>query len=253
MEFDCPMIEELATPEYVLEVLADIYRHEAPYLPPLSFDTTVDDWDLVMDFTEFGSWRDVARGMNAYWSIDCPLDEWRAVLLPMKERQMRDVCNLIARHTKRPRLLPLWWLGRECWPASAFLAIRLLLRRAGCDVSSLKPSTRLTDFAGQYGMRLRGEIIRLAPRMLWRLPVSTPASGPAMCCALVGAVVAVLCAGLSSTWIGTLVGATIAITAIAYLFLAVVGVNPMKVNFGALRTFRDLAVAIAEEQRSTSR
>jgi hypothetical protein len=247
MEFDCPLIEEPATPEYVLGVLADFYRHEAPYMPPLSFDTTVDEWELTMFFE---GWREIAHSMNGFWGINIPLEEWRKVLLPMDKHTVREICDLVAHSAKRPRLLPLPWLGRECMPASAFLAIRWLLHRAGCDVSNVAPSTRLSDFDGHYHMRLREEIVRLVPRMLPLLQVGTPGVDIAMCLSLLGAVAAVI--GLGFSVILAILGAATALASVAFLALAVLGIVPMSVSFGDFRTFRDLAVAVAERQRTAA-
>jgi hypothetical protein len=99
-----------ATPDDILAVLRDLHWHQCwddPNANPestLSPDSTIDQW---RDDCGLQPWKQLAEGMNNLWSVDIPLPEWKRVLKPSKERKLRDVCELLARHAKVPRVRPI--------------------------------------------------------------------------------------------------------------------------------------------------
>ncbi len=247
MEVHYPPREEPATPAYVLSVFQDQHRHicamhEGDPEVVLSFSTTVAAWRDADDLLD---WRGLARATNAGWKIDCPMSEWKRVLKPELQRTLADVCELIARSTCRPWVRPAPVLGCEGVSAGAFLTIRSLLHQAGADTQAITPSSPLARYARLYASVFLGPISKLAPAMLPPVCVqrSTQSTAAMWCCAAG-------CIGMITGMIGgapLMTGVGISLLLFAYLFIWVSALwdKPASVEFGELRTFRDLAKVIA--------
>jgi hypothetical protein len=255
MDANYPTIDEPATPDYVLAVLADHYRQACAYDPEvepgeaLSFDTTVAEWRAICDLAR---WRKLGRCQNEWWDINCTDAEWDAVLNPASKRTLRDVCQLIASRARAPRIAPSLLLGRACLTAGVFRTIRAMLAEVGADASVIAPPAPLAPYARRYGHLLLAGIARLAPGALPPVKVSHALYDAMLFTILLGMVLAVIGGCGSVSWLIWL-GVGLAIAGYLGMWIASGCTLPRRVEFGELRTFRDLSVAIANhlETRET--
>jgi hypothetical protein len=237
---------EPPSPEFVLEVLRDTHRHQCAYDPEadsdvlLSFETTVAEWRDAWDLVSTAA---LGAALNEVWGISVPTDAWRACLEPYRARTLRNVCDLIASHTRRTVIHTAGFLGASSVAAGAFLTVRALLLRAGAEAAEIRPSLPIASLARRYPHIFLGPISALAPGRLPTVIIRTPlytAAVAALCVTFVAslalakpypalAFVAALLCGLvwAATW-----------------FLAR-RVAPAEVRFGPIQTFRDLAEVIA--------
>lgn len=153
------------TPQEVLAILGEDYRLLAdtdPFmdLDELTFGTTVHRW---MDYDDFPNWRRWGESLNERFGTDFTRDEWKSALAPMKRRTLKDVCALIALRARVPVIEAATVLGKPCVAAGAFLTLRELLRRRNAEVSDLRPSTPIEAFARTHGLPLLQELARLRP------------------------------------------------------------------------------------------
>ena len=246
-----------ATPDYVLAVLRDQHRQACAFDPEadpdidLTFDSAVADWRRACDLLE---WRRLAAALNEGWRLDYSRDEWRAALEPAGERTLAGVCDLIAAGAARPVVRPVNVCGTSCAKAGAFLTVRGLLTDAGLPVAEadrIAPSTPLADYTVRFGNVFFDSVARLAPGALPAVRLDHPAYDAALGaiivgagCGLVGALsnliplmlaaACLLCGGYVVTYFGSRLGPAFGLRA---------------VTFGDLRTFRDLAEAIAAGNR----
>ncbi len=246
MNYLYPTDHEQATPEYVLAVLREWHRQDpdADHSVELSFDTPIVYWRGA--FWETHTLWELGQALNRAWEMDCSDAEWRAVLRPEGTKKLGGVCELIARHTYRPRIRPARLLGRSCAAAGAFLTVRSLLYEAGVPVDNVRPSTALAPYTRQYRDVFLDPILRLAPGALPVARIHDPVRDAAQWCLVSGFLgsLAGSCFGwyLLATMTGFLLVAGLAVDWFAARCLA-----PRKVEFGELRTFRDLARALVSE------
>ncbi len=235
------------TPDDILAVLQDQHRHlclcdpESDPSIDLTHDSTIADWRAACDLLP---WRSLAHALNTWWSVSIPLEDWRAALTPARSQALRGVCELLARHAKIPRIHPAVVLGRRCASAGAFLTVRSMLADAGADVGHLRPSTSLGEFARHHPVLFITRISQLAPG---KLPAASLGSSPGGGFGLGALLAAVIAIG---AWCaGALALAAIAAALAGLLFVTARLIahahGPASVTFGELKTFRDLANAIA--------
>ncbi|HKA07329.1 MAG TPA: hypothetical protein VKD71_08735 [Gemmataceae bacterium] len=242
-----PTIDEPATPEYVLAVLRDMHRQlcqwdpEADPAAVVSFDTTVAEWRDACDLL---SWRELGRAYNQVWGIACSDEEWRAVLEPARQRRLADVCQLIAACAARPVIRPSRLLGSSCAPAGAFLTIRSLLHEAGAPAGEIAPSTPLAAYTRRFAGVFLGPVSRLAPGALPPVRARTPVYNAAIWGILV-AVVCLLVGAYGGVHFLTVAGVVLFASCYALTWYAARRLLPASVEFGELRTFRDLAIIVA--------
>src|SRR5918999_618718 len=234
--------KEPATPDYVLAVLRDAYRH-AEHLDPesesgvdLTFTSTIGEWRRACDLL---SWRPLGRALNKWFDIALPDSAWRVVLHPSDKHTLRDVCELIAAHAQRPISRPARIAGVECEAAGAFLVLRTMLRHAGVPVSDVRPSTPLESVARRYLGELLTTTGRLAPGII-PTPKLQHARPFDVALILAGfGLLGLLAAGVfhASGLILPAVGLFLSGLAGTWLFR---GLPLRSVTFGSVRTFRDL-------------
>jgi hypothetical protein len=250
MDTHYPPTEVPATPEYVLEVLRDCHRQEREHCGFvdrdfwLTFESTVDEWDFACELL---GWNRIGRWLNGFWGINVSEAEWKATLHPLKERRVRGVCDLIARHARRPVVPPLQVLGKACQPAGMFLAIRSCLQRAGANVEGIAPSTELGPYAREFGGAIFEASCLWTPGVLPPVRV-TPVKHPKIRRLFyTGVILMVLgfALGLPTIKIGGFV-LLVAMLALRLRFIVWGTEIPEAVEFGDIRTFRDLAVVLAE-------
>jgi hypothetical protein len=160
------------TPEDVLSVFRDEHRHVARHDPETDpdfdprFDATVRDWRDACDLLPV---RELWPALNKKFGVDIGESEWLSVLLPMRDKTLGGVCQLISRYAQIPVVEPLRIFGTNCKSAGAFLAIRTLLVREGVPIESVSPSRALGEFAREDGdnySRLLSVMALLAPGVL---------------------------------------------------------------------------------------
>jgi len=247
MTYDSPPVFIPASPEYILDVIRDSHRQQCQYdseADPgveLTFETTIAEWRYACDLL---GWRRLGRALEGEWKLGRRDSDWREILEPARKRTLGDVCRFIASGAVRPTIKPLNILGATCRPAGAFLAIRSLLREAGVDADSVAPSTPLHEYTRRYPDVFLGAITRLAPNTL--PPVRFVVSGW-FCMVELGVVLGFMAAAIG--WVVSPLATAGGVVAIASWMTGrvVARSTPLfGVEFGGLRTFRDLAVAIAE-------
>jgi hypothetical protein len=260
MDADYPATTEAATPEYVLAVIRDHHRQAAqcdPEVDPaanLSSDTTIEQWQEACDLLE---WSKLGPAYNEFWKINCTDDEWRSVLVPPSEKRLAGVCQLIASRASRRSVRPAPILGTTCATAGAFLTIRSLLHQAGACADDITPSASISPFTRRYSRVFLGEISRLAPGALPLVKIRTPIYDAGVWGMLAGwvCIMVGLCGWMFVGLCGLVFsGAMISLAAVGgLLFLISYGtvsfaarhVLPASVEFGDLKTFRDLSRAIS--------
>jgi hypothetical protein len=212
----------------------------------LTFETTVAEWRVACDLVDC---RRLGRALDDEWRLGRPEAAWRSILEPDEKRTLRDVCEFIASGATRQTIEPLIILGANCFPAGVFLAIRSLLREAGADVDDVTPSTPLDEYTRRHLGVFLGPISRLAPNALPAVHVSTPLYDLSITGILLGLLAA--SAGCLISPLLTAVGIVLTLASWAGTEITARHLLPSKVEFGSLRTFRDLAgVVAARTQRS---
>lgn len=247
-------LDEPATPEYVLAVLRDMHRKQCQYDPEadpsvvLAFETTVSEWRDACDLL---AWRELGRAYNEVWGIACSDEEWCPFLEPKGQRRIADVCELIAARMVRPVIRPSQLLGSMCAPAGAFLTIRSLLHEAGVPAGEIAPSTPLAPYTRRFAEVFLGPVSRLAPGALPPVQIRAPVYDTSIW-ALSVALVCVVIGACSGTHLLTVFGVVLFASAYALMWYAGRCMLPACVEFGELRTFRDLAIVVAECTRAES-
>ena len=243
METRYPVNYVPATPEYVLAVLLDRSRQEwgakAP-IEPVMLDSPV---DTLWEACDFYNGDDIYLSSMEWF--DLWGTNWFDTLFSGKLDTVRDFCALIASRTTMPQVPLVSFCGKTCEPASVFLAVRSLLAEAGADVRELTPSTSLHEFTRHHTELFLGKIAMLGPgslpdveiddggkfrremvKQLWSIPV------------LIGFMIK----GISPVYF--------VVVLLIYLILIINSWGDEKtpnarVEFGELRTFRDLSNLLA--------
>jgi hypothetical protein len=245
MDFHFATAEEPATPEYILAAFREYHRHACasyhadPHVV-LDMNTTVGEWIEASHLDDM-TWWSVGRCLNSSFEIHGSKAEWREVLVPTSERRLADMCAFVAAHHRRPRIRPAKLLGTECMSAGAFLTIRALLHQAGAPAERIGPSTELADFIRDYSYVFFWYIGRLAPGVMPPIVVDRQRKEWAILCGVGSG----LLGGLFS-WTNLPDAAWAAWSRSLLHFLRASFFCPAQVSIGDLRTFRDLAVLLAE-------
>jgi|SRR5579862_1437327 len=255
VETNYPTQSIRATPEYVLSVIVDNHRQQSQFDPEtdanvvLTMDTTVAQWRAACDLV---AWRPLGRALNDCWAIHFTDEQWKSVLTPPGRRTLRDVCNQIASTASRAVIQPVTLLGKPCATAGAFLTVRYLLEQAGADAREISPSMPLKGYLRRYLPVFLGPVSRLSPGALPPVKIRTPmydrgAIGLLLSLLLIGA-------GWLVDWrtqfsvlgsAGVILGVLAAGLCYALIWIAAKG-QPASVEFGNLKTFRDLATRLVE-------
>ncbi|RLS52879.1 MAG: hypothetical protein DWH91_15545 [Planctomycetota bacterium] len=253
MEVHYPTVDQPATPYYVLAVLQDMHRQQCQHDPEadpdmvLSLATTVADWRNACDLV---GWEELGRAHNDLWGVCITDSEWKEILEPAHNKRLEEVCELVASRITRPVIRPVRLLGGNCLPAGAFLTIRSLLCQAGERFASeIAPSTPLAPYARRYASVFLGPVSRLAPGSLPLVRIRTPVYDTAVWGILLAIVSLFVgaCTGFHSM---VVIGLILYGTCYALTWYAARCLFPASVEFGELRTFRDLAVVVAEGKQA---
>lgn len=254
------------TPQQVFALLQDWHRQEwaidygEESFEKLSMETTVSEWRNQCDL---GGWRALGRQFNKCWGISVSAKDWHSVFNPQSERTMRDVCEFLASRVEFPRVAPARVLGRECVPAGTFLTIRALLEKGGADVSSIAPSTPLADYTRRHFDVFWGTIAQLAPKALpnasSEMGVFAKYNGISLLLGILAAVFSAVIQEITESMSPCILFLIPGMIGILLIFQGLIGaivcilfVPAPELQFGELRTFRDLAeyvsARIADDQ-----
>jgi hypothetical protein len=236
MNASYPPAQIPATPEYVLDLLRDVFRGWDQPDDFLSFDTTVSDFASEWNDTILW-WRELARALNGFTGLDLPLAQWRPVLAPMGRRTVGEVCRFVAENMRtRPAIRPWRHVAGECLPAGAFLTARWLLSQRGADPRAIAPSTPLCEYLTRYGP---GWVLDL----MWMAPARVPPVARRDRLGAAGVACCLLGSGLAAvTRSPLLCGLTLTAALACWLVRSAL---PRRFAVGELTTFRDLAYALA--------
>ncbi len=256
MNTDFEVTTRSASAEDVLQVFQDWHRQECAFyhMGPqiaLSFDSTLTDWCGACDLMDPPDWKRLANEMNEQWNVNISMSEWKACLKPARKHRLGEVCKLIARHAQLPAIRPLRILDRDCLPGGAFLTVMAMLKNAGADVDSIGPSTLLSEYSTHYCSVFLGPVSRLAPGVMPAIEADLPNLDINL--------------GISGMlmWFGAIIFwnqlpfSIIAMLAVAgiliwgYVMCIEAWKPPKSVAFGKLKTFKDLAMLLAEDTRGT--
>jgi hypothetical protein len=230
--------EITATPEYVLELFSDALGGWDQPDDFLTFGTTVADF--AADWNDLlWHWRELARALNDFTGFDLFLDEWAPALSPMEERTMADVCRFVAtRMQTRPVIRPWPHVTGDCLPAGAFLTARSLLSQFGADANAITPSTPLREYLNRFGPVWVVDLMRLAPGRLPPISIRDPFGRIGCACvAIAFGLLALIPSPLGCVF-----------SLVAFVVWLVSRFLPCRFALGNLRTFRDLAYALAGQQ-----
>lgn len=249
MNVNYPTDEVPATPEYVLELFRELFSEWDEPLESLSFNTTVSEFATEWNDTIL-FWWELARPLNEFTGLNLPIEEWKSILSPMRQRTLRGVCEFVAsRMRTRQTIRPWHHIGGDCLPAGAFLTARSILARYGANAREITPSTSLEPYFQRYDFGWLWELCRLAPGCLPPLTVDRwdPTCGYFIGLAIGGGLM------LLGSILGKVGSQFFAFGFLFLFFTAFVSLvtqqlSHKRVELGDLHTFRDLAYALAGQQ-----
>lgn len=245
MNNNYPVQKLPAMPEYILAVLKDRYRQQCQFDPEaehdvlLTFDSTVQEWREACDLI---GWRKLARAMNDWFKTEFSDEQWKAVLEPAKEKRLCGVCELLATKATRMEIKP---FGNHCVNAGIFLTIRSWLKNEGVQ-EEIKPSTKASPFFREHLGIFLSEIGKLEPGSLPPVKIYNPVYDYSCWAFGLGLLVCVV----GSFWSVLLGILGVCIAACGYISIWIAAKSlPQKVEFGSIKTFRDLTLIIANARR----
>lgn len=247
METHYPTINVPATPEYVLSVIHEKLRRDN-----YEFSTSaLDDFDLTLDSTfdelyatcEFYSFDDMLYSTSDWFDLN--IYEWMSALQAAELRTARDFCELIAAQITVPVIQLCSFGGRHCRPASAFLTIRSILHDAGVNVTDMAPSTSLKEYTRKHIKTFLGPIAKLAPGSLPDVDIDDGGFHRLELLKELWSIPMLVAFFTKSVFPGFFVFA-LCMWLILILKVEIDSKEKYKsVQFGDLKTFRDLSMAIA--------
>jgi len=248
-----------ATPEYVLAVMRSQARlemngnYDCEPAEPLTFSTSFSDYFALLGWDLPVTWREFGSILNDQWGISLSIADWKSVLKPYSEQTLGDVCQMLARHVVRPTVKPVTLFGSRSAAAGHFLKFRSLLKGHGTDDGKIGPSTPLDHVDAKQAMTLLFWAARVAPGSVGRIIYHDPAGTMRVRCGVTLALIMTVAAYGATGHAGCgLAAALLAIPALMCIsgFLSVF-IHPPTVEVERLRTFGDLARAVADCERTT--
>ncbi|WP_417378274.1 hypothetical protein [Gimesia sp.] len=243
------IIEVPATPEYVLLVLLDQSRQ---YWSKSSLFSEEEEIPVTLDSpleTLWDACQLYDSGFICFFTKDwlgLSESDWTQAVAGPQMNTVRDFCERIAARMTMPVISLESFIGRTCRPASAFLAVRSLLQEAGVDVTEVAPSTSISKMTRRHLDLFLGPITKLAPGVLPAVQVKRPVWDTNWIGTAAILYFLILCP--LSVGYGT-AAYLLCMFVLACLVIAAYGTkerDPVLVEFGNLRTFRDLSELIAQ-------
>lgn len=166
MKADYPVEWVPATPDYILAAIQEEWRQcaipdeaEEPGGSLPGFFTTVHQWREGLGLV---GWSRLGYALNKQWGTKISGWRWFQVLVPAREKTLREVCNLLATQARQPVFPRAGFLGCAGQSAGVFLAVRSLLIQAGAS-RDLRPSTSLEPFLRKWPKVFVKQVSELAP------------------------------------------------------------------------------------------
>lgn len=160
------------TPDEVLDLLRYnqvLFEECDEESDDISGDTSVYDWFERSDDGQFSrAWVATAGTLNMNFGIDVPLNEWKNILNPPRQRRLADVCRFVAKRATVPDIPIPRILGTPCRSAGAFHTVRKLLAAQGAVTSGLTPSSPLSEYAANGMPEIGMDLIRMSPSLAVR-------------------------------------------------------------------------------------
>jgi hypothetical protein len=246
-----------ATPEYVLDVLLTQTRQgycRHATTPPETAGVTLDSpLETLLEVCGFDCYDELLFCLLDWF--DFRKSARSEALFSAQVETTRDFCESIAARAMMPNIRLVSICGNTCVPASVFLAIRSLLAAEGADVSKIAPSTTLHEYTRAYPETFLGPIARLSPGSLSDVEYDDGSKYRRELISLKRFVrdiwgIPVLLVLIYSVAHQNAYADLVAWAILIYVFLILITVKdenalPVRVGFGELRTFRDLAELIA--------
>ena len=254
METKYDTIKVPATPEYILAVIQDSYRFSCqndPEAEPdmdLSFDSTIDEWRTACDLLP---WEELGFALNKRFGIVFESSKWHSLLEPATKKTLKELCEEISKYADKEIIKPVNILGKECLKGGVFLTIRSKLAEAGADVSALTPSSLIEDYMCSHWKAFYEMSSKLFPNKLPVMKFHNPLYWFSIY-GLVLSFILLLLGWLASVTNTELLSCLLVIVGIASLlfFYLLIGITakrkPDSVDFGGLKTFRDMVNCIVE-------
>ena len=125
----------------------------------LDFNSTITDWRNANDLLE---WEELYPFYNQEFEINATPEEWKAVLVPASKKNLKGVCEFIARHTKHKNIESIRLLGNECLEAGVYKKFIENLEKKKINTTNIKPSSQISDYLDKYLIEITSEILFLS-------------------------------------------------------------------------------------------
>ena len=248
-----------ATPEYVLAVLLTQTRQgycQHDCAPPVTAGVTLDSpLETLLEVCGFDCYDELFFCLHDWFEFRKSARS--EALFSAEVKTARDFCESIAARAVMPHIRLISFCGKTCVPASVFLAIRSLLAAEGADVSKILPSTALHEYTRAYPETFLGPIARLSPGSLPDVEYDDGGKYRRQLISIKRFVrdiwgIPVLLVLIYSVAHQNAYADLVAWAIMIYVFLILITVKdesalPVRVGFGELQTFRDLAELMAAE------
>lgn len=149
----------------ILNIFIERHKLLSPFDPEadpyaeLNFNSTIKDWRDANDLVE---WDKLYPFYNQEFEINATHEEWESVLVPASKKNLKDVCELIAKHKKHKDIQSIKLLGKECLEAGVFKRFKENLEKGKVDATNIKPSSLLSDYLDKYLVEIISETIFLS-------------------------------------------------------------------------------------------
>lgn len=220
---------------------------EADERVTLDLDTSIKQWHHAMGM-DHTSPRYVGSGLNIQFGVSLSSQQWRTVLTPARRRKLGELCELIAAEARVPDITPSNILGKRCKLAGAFLALRKMLRKAGCGVEGLRPSTPVREFA-VYGMpEIYRTLVRIKPSLQRQVQLKLRHEPVFEGAVLFLASVAFAVFAAAGSWLGLLFPVVFGLFVWTWRKSGkVADLPPRSVTFERIESFRELSLTLISE------
>jgi len=148
----------------ILNIFIERHKLLSPFDPEadpyaeLNSNSTIKDWRDANDLVE---WERLYPFYNQEFEINATHEEWEAVLVPASKKNLKGVCELIAKHTSQRDIESIKLLGSECLEAGVFKRFKEDLEKEKVDTTNIKPSSLLSDYLDKYLVEITSEVIFL--------------------------------------------------------------------------------------------
>jgi hypothetical protein len=146
-------IRHILTPNDILNIFVEQHRLCSPLDPEadpsaeLDMNSTIEWWRAADDLLP---WKSLSKFLNESFNIQATEEEWESVLKPASIKTLKDVCELISKHSVHTDIESIKLLGNECLSAAVFLTLKKYLQLRQVDVTDLRPSSLVSPYLDKY-------------------------------------------------------------------------------------------------------